>query len=76
MRTDPNERIFAARMLAVADALLREFPDLPLVEVVTAINAARQRLTLASDEAPDPDRIAGAARERLAARALTETTSA
>lgn len=75
MNTDPDDGAFAARMLAIADALLGEFSDRPLVEVVTAINAARRRLTAASGETPDPDRIARTARDRLATRAPTVTTA-
>lgn len=67
MRATESDRVFGERMLAVADALFREFGDRSLVEVVSAMNAARRQLST-TGLVVDPSRIADTARQRLRSR--------
>jgi len=67
MRTRPSRRSpFDARMLAAADELFREFDNVPILDVIGALTAARRELAMPST-LPDPAAIAATARERLLA---------
>ncbi len=58
---------YDARMLAVADELLEEFEQLPLLTVVRAINSARGALASPAGDPPAPETVSAVAREELAA---------
>jgi len=62
--TRPHPRPFDAQMLAIADALMREFDRLPILSVIGALNGARRSLARPGRR-PDPAAIAATARLRL-----------
>jgi hypothetical protein len=67
-RRRPQLRPFDVQMLAIADALFREFDELPVLQVIAALNTARLAVARPGVR-PDPATIAVAARLRLFAEA-------
>lgn len=61
----PSARAWDARMMSVADSLFNEYDDMPVIEIVRALAAARRELHSAGVVPATPELIGARARGLL-----------